>query len=225
MTNTHSLFTTNENLIHEVIKVHFAGGHSLARKYGMDYEDLVSAGSIGLMKSVHRYDDTRKIEFSTYAYHMIRGEIRRLLRDNNSMVHFSRTTKEYAYKVRELANLSVDTITQAIPVDDMMAIEIIHYLTLSSVSFDMKINTKDGGCLSLSDLLPSPYHVENYVLRKMELEERLSMLTDRERKITQMILDGQSQTGISKAINISQSRISRIVKGSITKINANYQAV
>ena len=81
--------------------------HSIARRFqnrGVEMEDLVQIGSIGLLKAIDKFDLTYEVRFSTYAVPMITGEIKRFLRDDG-MVKVSRSLKEEAariYAVREV---------------------------------------------------------------------------------------------------------------------------
>ena len=74
--------------------------HSLANRFrgrGIDYEDLFSAGSVGLVKACDNFDPSRGLCFSTYAVPVILGEIKRLFRDGGS-VKMSRSLKELSIK-------------------------------------------------------------------------------------------------------------------------------
>jgi RNA polymerase sporulation-specific sigma factor len=75
--------------------------HSLANRFrgrGIEYEELVSAGSMGLVKAAHGFDESRGLCFSTYAVPVILGEIKRLFRDGGT-VKVSRTVKELSLKI------------------------------------------------------------------------------------------------------------------------------
>ena len=106
--------------------------HACARRFmgrGVEYDDLVQAGCVGLVKAVDGFDDTRGLRLSTYAVPVIMGEIRRLFRDGGA-VKVGRTLKELSLRatrerdtfakevgreptVGELAErLGVDTIKQ-----------------------------------------------------------------------------------------------------------------
>ena len=64
---------------------------------GENVDDLFQVGCIGLMKSIDNFDLSQNVKFSTYAVPMIIGEIRRYLRDNNS-IRVSRSLRDIAYK-------------------------------------------------------------------------------------------------------------------------------
>ena len=71
------------------------------RGKGIEYEELYSAGCMGLIKASKSFDDKRGIKFSTYAVPVILGEIKRLFRDGGT-IKVSRSIKELATKINEL---------------------------------------------------------------------------------------------------------------------------
>ena len=71
------------------------------RGRGIEYEELYSAGCIGLLKAVKAFDQNRGVQFSTYAVPVILGEIKRLFRDGGT-VKVSRTLKEHAMQLQQL---------------------------------------------------------------------------------------------------------------------------
>lgn len=80
--------------------------HLCANKFrgrGIEYEELYSAGCIGLLKAVKAFDHNRGVQFSTYAVPVILGEIKRLFRDGGA-VHVSRSLKELSLKVQKLCD-------------------------------------------------------------------------------------------------------------------------
>ena len=75
---------------------------SIVRRFlgrGQEAEDLFQIGVIGLMKAVDKFDLSYDVMFSTYAVPMISGEIKRYLRDNNSLIKMSRSIKENGWKI------------------------------------------------------------------------------------------------------------------------------
>lgn len=74
------------------------------RGKGIDYEDLYSAGCIGLLKAVKSFDTERGVKFSTYAVPVILGEIKRLFRDGGT-VKVSRSLKELSLKIQRISEI------------------------------------------------------------------------------------------------------------------------
>lgn len=80
--------------------------HLCANKFrgrGIDYEDLYSAGCLGLLKAVKAFDSGRGVKFSTYAVPVILGEIKRLFREGGS-VHVSRSLKDLSMKLQKICS-------------------------------------------------------------------------------------------------------------------------
>lgn len=80
--------------------------HLCANKFrgrGIDYEDLYSAGCLGLLKAVKAFDSNRGVKFSTYAVPVILGEIKRLFREGGS-VHISRSLKDLSMKIQKICS-------------------------------------------------------------------------------------------------------------------------
>ncbi|MCM1133142.1 MAG: sigma-70 family RNA polymerase sigma factor [Ruminococcus flavefaciens] len=73
------------------------------RGRGIEYEDLYSAGCLGLLKAVKAFDSGRGVKFSTYAVPVILGEIKRLFRDGGS-VHVSRSLKDLSMKLQKICS-------------------------------------------------------------------------------------------------------------------------
>lgn len=73
------------------------------RGRGIDYEDLYSAGCLGLLKAVKAFDSGRGVKFSTYAVPVILGEIKRLFRDGGSL-RVSRSLKELSMRIQRLCS-------------------------------------------------------------------------------------------------------------------------
>ena len=84
---------------------------------GENPDDLFQVGCIGLIKAIDNFDITQPVKFSTYAVPMIIGEIRRYLRDNNS-IRVSRSIKDTAYRAMQVKerlinkNQKVPTVTE-----------------------------------------------------------------------------------------------------------------
>ena len=79
----------NLRLVLSIIKRFYSKGENL--------DDLFQVGCIGLIKSIDNFDINQNVQFSTYAVPMIVGEIRRYLRDNNT-IRVSRSMRDLAYK-------------------------------------------------------------------------------------------------------------------------------
>ena len=165
--------------------------HSIARRFqnrGVEMEDLVQIGSIGLLKAIDKFDTGYDVRFSTYAVPMITGEIKRFLRDDG-MVKVSRSLKEEAaraYAVREelffktgrepaleeiAAELNIDREELVLAMESAVQIE----------SLQKTIFQSDGSGISLEDKLPQEKNQQEEVLDRLLLEQMLGMLEPKER--------------------------------------------
>ena len=78
------------------------------RGRGVEYEELYSAGCVGLLKAVRAFDSSRGVQFSTYAVPVILGEIKRVFRDGGA-IHVSRGLRERAMRLQKLQEVFEQT--------------------------------------------------------------------------------------------------------------------
>ena len=196
-------------------------------KYNID--DVFQVGMVGLIKSIDNFNQDIGVRFSTYAVPMIIGEIRRFLRDNNSL-KVSRSLRDIAYKAltaKEL--LSKNGIDQPNLEDiaKMLDCSVSEVSTaLDAISEPLSIyetvySDDDGGLLVL-DQLKDPTNEDGW-LEKTTLKECLNNLDSREKQIlTLRYFVGKTQTEISDEIGISQAQVSRIEKNAIKTLKNEF---
>lgn len=196
---------------------------SIARRFfnrGVEAEDLIQIGSIGLLKAIDKFDSSFDVKFSTYAVPMITGEIKRFLRDDG-MVKVSRSLKETAakaYALREAAlaqegrEPSMEEIAAklALPMEELvMAMESVTQVE----SLQKTIYESDGTDISLEDRLPQEKNHQEEVLDRMLLEEVLGSLDARERELIYLrFFQEKTQTCIAEKMGMSQVQVSRLEK-------------
>ena len=196
---------------------------SIARRFfnrGVEAEDLIQIGSIGLLKAIDKFDSSFDVKFSTYAVPMITGEIKRFLRDDG-MVKVSRSLKETAakaYALREAAlaqegrEPSMEEIAAklALPMEELvMAMESVTQVE----SLQKTIYESDGTDISLEDRLPQEKNHQEEVLDRMLLEEVLGSLNARERELIYLrFFQEKTQTCIAEKMGMSQVQVSRLEK-------------
>ncbi len=196
---------------------------SIARRFfnrGVEAEDLIQIGSIGLLKAIDKFDCSFDVKFSTYAVPMITGEIKRFLRDDG-MVKVSRSLKETAakaYALREAAlaqegrEPSMEEIAAklALPMEELvMAMESVTQVE----SLQKTIYESDGTDISLEDRLPQEKNHQEEVLDRMLLEEVLGSLDARERELIYLrFFQEKTQTCIAEKMGMSQVQVSRLEK-------------
>ena len=192
-------------------------------------EDLISIGTIGLMKAVDHFDPGRMVKFSTYAVPMIIGEIRRYLRDN-SPIRVSRSLRDTAYKAiyakegyikRHMKEPTVQEIAEEIGI----AKEEIVY-ALDAIQMPMSLHEpvySDGqDALFVMDQVSDKKNKEENWIEELSLEAAMERLNERERYIiTLRFFEGKTQMEVAEQINISQAQVSRLEKNAL-KIMRKY---
>ena len=184
-------------------------------------DDLFQIGCVGLMKAVDHFDPSRLVKFSTYAVPMIIGEIRRYLRDNNS-IRVSRSLRDTAYKAiyaKEgfVKKYSKEPTVQEIAEEIGISKEDIVF-ALDAIQMPVSLHEpvySDGG-----DTL----YIMDQVSDKKNREEKAAMerLNERERFIIQLrFFEGKTQMEVAEQIQISQAQVSRLEKNAL-KIMKQY---
>lgn len=214
----------NMGLVWDVIHKFFGGGNK-HRFLGFEREDLFQVGCIGLMKAVDRFDE-EKGEFPTYAFNCIYGEIRKEIRDNGRIVKFPRTCHEIVAKIAKQERkytIGMDEIQAEFGLSNKYAQMVMACLHYSSISGSKVISDDEGRETTMLDLLEDEdTNVEDDVVSRIELEKRLSILTDREKEIVELGLKGLTQQEIAGKIGVSQMQVSRVLKKSVEKIQKRF---
>lgn len=192
---------------------------------GENPDDLFQVGCIGLIKSIDNFDITQNVRFSTYAVPMIIGEIRRYLRDNNS-IRISRSVRDTAYKAMQVkerltaANQREPTATEiakelGIPREEVViALEAI----VEPVSLYEPVYSDGGDTIYVLDQVGDNNDDRNW-LDEIAFKEAIGALSDREKKILFLrFFKGKTQIEVSEEIGISQAQVSRLEKGALQQI-------
>ncbi|HZK20828.1 MAG TPA: RNA polymerase sporulation sigma factor SigG [Oscillospiraceae bacterium] len=195
---------------------------------GENPDDLFQVGCIGLMKSIDNFDTSHNVRFSTYAVPMIIGEIRRYLRDNNT-VRVSRSMRDTAYKAMkvrdELTNQTrkeptIEQVSEKLGLkksDVVLALEAV----IEPVSFYEPVYSDGGDAIYVHDQL-SDGADDLMWIDEILLKESLKSLTGREKRILSLrFIQGMTQTEAAKEVGISQAQVSRLEKGVLDKIKNN----
>ena len=213
----------NLRLVLSVIK-RFSGSSENA-------DDLFQIGCIGLMKAIDNFDSTLGVKFSTYAVPMIAGEIRRYLRDNNS-IRVSRSIRDTAYKAiytkemlmkqsdREPTSEELAKILE-IPAEDIVfALDAIQ----SPVSLYEPVYAESGDTLYILDQISDKKNKEEKWVEEISLKAAIDRLADREHQIINMrYFEGKTQMEVAEEIQISQAQVSRLEKKALREMK-NYLA-
>lgn len=198
------------------------------RKESMD--DIFQVGCVGLMKAIDNFDVNLNVKFSTYAVPMIIGEIKRFLRDNNS-VRVSRSMRDTAYKalkVREQMIKEKNTEPNICDIAKELDLPVNEVaIALDAISEPMSLADpiyNDGDdTIYLMDQVSNSVDSENNWLENINLKESLKKLGDREREILLLrYYIGKTQMEVSEEVGISQAQVSRLEKNAIEEIKRNF---
>ena len=186
-------------------------------------DDLFQIGCVGLMKAVDHFDPDRAVKFSTYAVPMFIGEIRRYLRDNNS-IRVSRSLRDTAYKAiyakegymkKHLKEPTVQEIAEEIGIskeDIVFALDAIQM----PMSLHEPVYSDGGDTLYVMDQVSDKKNKEENWVEELSLEAAMERLNERERYIiTLRFFEGKTQMEVAEEIKISQAQVSRLEKNAL----------
>lgn len=190
-------------------------------------DDVFQAGCVGLIKAIDNFDLSVGVKFSTYAVPMILGEIKRYLRDGNSL-RVSRSIRDTAYqilKVREKLEVDDEDVTYDKIAKEMnIAVsEVAYALDAISdpVSLYEPVFNKAGDTLLLMDQIYDDKNNDEVWTEKASLYDAINRLEGREKKILFLrYFEGKTQTEISAEVGISQAQVSRLEKTALKQIKA-----
>ena len=200
---------------------------SILRKFNGkvdNLDDLFQVGCLGLVKAIDNFDTSYDVKLSTYACPMIEGEIKRYLRDNNT-IRISRSIKDLAYKtlkLKEELSISGREPTNKEVADHLGVTEYDITTALDSlrepVSMYEPIYNDGGDTIYLYDQIANKE--EEYGLdSRLALDRAMKNLKEREVNILkERFLIGKTQMEIAEELGISQAQISRIEKNAINNI-------
>ena len=193
-------------------------------------DDLFQVGCIGLIKAVDGFDMDKMVEFSTYAVPMIIGEIRRYLRDNNS-IRVSRSVRDMAYRALSAKEkLSAESGEE--PTVEAIAAEIgenvkdvSHALEaiVEPVSLYDTVYSDGGDSICVMDQIKDEGTSDEVWLEDIAMKEAISKLSEKERSIiSARYYAGKTQMEIAQEIGISQAQVSRLEKGAFERIRKSF---
>ena len=189
-------------------------------------DDLFQIGCIGLIKAIDNFDTTLQVKFSTYAVPMIIGEIRRYLRDNNS-IRVSRSLRDIAYKAiytrenymkQHLKEPTVTEIAQEIGIEKEMIVYALDAIQ-NPVSLFEPVYTEGGDTLYVMDQISDKKNKEENWVEKLSLSDAMNHLSERENFIINLrFFEGKTQMEVADEIHISQAQVSRLEKSALKSI-------
>ncbi len=194
---------------------------------GAQPDDLFQVGVVGLIKAIDNFDLSLDVRFSTYAVPMISGELRRYLRDNNS-IRVSRSTRDLAYRAMQVKESLSSNGGKEPTAEDIARVvgvpksEIVFALESVSepVSIYEPVYSNSGDVLYMLDQLGDSSSDEGWIDELM-LREAILMLSEREKNILYLrFYQGKTQVEVAKEIGISQAQVSRLEKSALNRIKS-----
>ncbi len=186
-------------------------------------DDLFQIGCIGLIKAIDNFNTELGVKFSTYAVPMIIGEIRRFLRDNNS-IRVSRSLRDTAYKAiyaREnlmKKNQKEPSITEVAEEVGISREDIVYALDAiqNPMSLYEPVYTDGGDTLYVMDQIRDKKNKEELWIEHLSLSDAMKKLNDREHEIIVLrFFEGKTQMEVADIVGISQAQVSRLEKNAL----------
>lgn len=186
-------------------------------------DDLFQIGCIGLIKAIDNFDTSLQVRFSTYAVPMIIGEVRRYLRDYNS-IRVSRSLRDIAYKAihtreaymkQNLREPTINEISEEIGIEKEMIVYAMDAIQ-SPVSLFEPVYSEGGDTLYVMDQISDKKNKEENWVESIALAESMKCLDEREKHIVQLrFFEGRTQMEVASEIGISQAQVSRLEKNAL----------
>ena len=217
----------------ELVALHLPLVEHCARRFrnrGEPYEDLLQVGTIGLLKSIDRFDAGRGVEFSTYATPTIIGEIKRHFRDKGWAIRVPRRLQELRLQItattgeltqhlgrsptpRELAEAigcSIEEIVEGLDSGN----------AYSTLSLDAGDDSEDGAATMLDAIGVEDLNLEGVEMRE-SLKPLLDALDQREKRILLLrFFRNMTQSQIAEEVGISQMHVSRLLTRTLEQLRA-----
>lgn len=189
-------------------------------------DDLFQVGCVGLVKAIDNFDLSHGVKLSTYAVPMILGEVKRYLRDNNSL-RVSRSLKDLAYNVLKEKEEMTKKLGREVTIEEVskkLDVNICDVVTAldamkSPVSIFEPIYDDGGDTIYLCDQIEDKKLKEQNLDINLAVNNAIENLSRRERYIIESrYLVGKTQMEIANELGISQAQISRLEKGAINNL-------
>ena len=198
---------------------------------GEKADDLFQIGCVGLIKAIDNFDLSQNVQFSTYAVPMIIGEIRRYLRDNNS-IRVSRSIRDLAYKALQVKEKITretgkePTVEQIAKILETEKEEVAFSLDAiqDPISLQEPIYKDGSENLYVMDQIRDNKNIDEKWAENLTIAQALKKLNQREKDIiARRFFDGRTQMEVAEEIGISQAQVSRLEKDAINRIRKIYK--
>jgi len=189
-------------------------------------DDVFQVGCVGLIKAIDNFDPKFNVQFSTYAVPMIVGEIKRFLRDNNSL-RVSRSMRDLAYKAlvakeQLMKNMDREPTIEEISEELKVPYRDV-YISLNATSTTLSLDevTNDEGSkkISMMDKVAASTTTSDNWTNDVMLHKAIKDLNIKEREVLLMrYFYGKTQIEVSQEVGISQAQVSRLEKNALEGI-------
>lgn len=187
--------------------------HACANRFrdrGVEYDDLFQAGCVGLIKAADNFDESKGYSFSTYAFYLIMGEMRRIFRDGGA-VKIGRTTKERSrllMKEKERLTLALDREPTVGELAEVMGIDpaaVAELLNAAQPVLSLTVGEEGENEWDVPTVSP-----EEGIADRLALQQVLADLPERDRRMIELrFIDGKTQAVTAAALGMSQVQVSR----------------
>lgn len=198
---------------------------------GEQADDLFQIGCVGLIKAIDNFDLSQGVQFSTYAVPMIIGEVRRYLRDNNS-IRVSRSVRDTAYKIIQYKEKytkeygkepTIEQISKELNItaeDIGLSLDAIQ----DPISLQEPIYNDGAENIYVMDQVKDMKNTDEYWTENITIKEAMKKLNNKEKEIVlRRFFEGRTQMEVAEEIGISQAQVSRLEKSAINHIRRLYK--
>lgn len=196
--------------------------HMCANRFrgrGIEYDDLYSAGCIGLLKAIKAFDTERGVKFSTYAIPVILGEIKRLFRDGGA-VKVSRSLKELSMRLQKLREeffrekFREPTISELAVIAEADESDVSEALCVAQPIISLTASDENEGQVDIPTDSPDADIVDILALRQL-----MSRLEEKDRALLKLrYFKGMTQTKTAETLKMTQVQVSRREKKLLTQL-------
>ncbi len=198
---------------------------------GESADDLFQVGCVGLIKAIDNFDLTQNVQFSTYAVPMIIGEVKRYLRDNNS-IRVSRSVRDLAYKAIQFKERytkehgkepNIEEIAKELGVEKEDVAFSFNAIQ-DPVSLQEPAYNDGTESINIMEQVKDTKNTDELWAENMTIMGAMQKLNEKERMIiNKRFFDGRTQMEVADEIGISQAQVSRLEKSAIQHIKRFYK--
>ncbi len=206
----------------KIVEDNLALVHACCKRFrnrGIEYEELFSAGCVGLVKAVNNFNPDLKLQLSTYAVPVILGEIKRLFRDGGT-VKVSRSLKELSLKINRETQIFQDKFGRSPTVSELSKNlcvpeeKVADAINASRYPISLTNSSEDDENRQID--LPTD-DIMDKLTEKLALSEVINLLSNDDKKIIELrYFKFQTQSETAKVLNMTQVQVSRREKKILT---------